>query len=72
MSPLFDSKRLNDDGVRNVAEVRAAFDALLAKVETLTPSGRELAIVKTKLEEACFFAVKGIAVFPTYQADAKV
>lgn len=44
-------------------EVRAQFDKLLELVSNrVSPnSGRYLSLVKTKLEEACFFAVKGIS-----------
>jgi hypothetical protein len=44
-------------------EVRYGFDQLLTIISNRIPpeNGRYLALVKTKLEEASFFAVKGIA-----------
>lgn len=44
-------------------EIRTRFDDLASYIASRTPphNGRYLALVKTKLEEASFFAVKGIA-----------
>jgi hypothetical protein len=43
------------------------FDALLTAIIAWIPASRELSIVRTKLEEACFFAKKGIANVPENQ-----
>lgn len=47
----------------SIDEVRVQFDQLLDAVSLRVPpeNGRYLALVKTKLEEACMFAVKAIA-----------
>lgn len=52
---------LNTGGVARSNAVREAFDRLLTEVEVLVPAGRESAIMRTKLEEASFFAQKSLA-----------
>lgn len=61
MDPLFQVHKLNPGGQAKAAFVADAFDDVLSKLNTHVPAGRELAIVRTKLEEACFFAKKAIA-----------
>lgn len=60
----FVSATLNAQGIEKVTKVREAFSALLDVVEESTREGgdhRSLAIVRTKLEEASFYAVKAVA-----------
>jgi hypothetical protein len=69
MDPIFSSVALNERGKAAVAKVRHDFDELLDKLRVsceVSGSGstREFAIVKTKLEEACFFAVKSVVYVP--------
>ncbi len=47
----------------NVNDTRVAFNSLLIKITPFFAKGNEryLSIVKTKLEEACMFAIKGVA-----------
>ncbi len=52
---------LTDEGINNARIVADAFDILLDDLSNVCPEGREFAIVKTKLEEACFFAKKSMA-----------
>jgi len=59
--PLFQVHRLNDDGMKNAQKIAEAFDLLLTHLRLLCTDGRALSIVKTKLEEACFFAKKAMA-----------
>lgn len=59
--PEFKSHMLNDAGKAKATELAVRFTTLLEKIEQLGVTGRELAIVKTKLEEASFFAKKGVA-----------
>lgn len=55
---------LNDQGKAKARQIAASFDELLSKIEGIVgeprPS-REMALVRTKLEEACFFAKKAMA-----------
>ena len=61
MHTEFAVHELNDVGFANAKQIALAFDGLLSDLEILCPAGRELSIVKTKLEEACFFAKKSVA-----------
>jgi hypothetical protein len=61
MNPQFAVHMLNSGGKQRAKEIADAFDGLLANLSQYVPEGREFAIVKTKLEEACFFAKKGMA-----------
>jgi hypothetical protein len=49
--------------LENANSVRQNFDTLLRTISPMFQKGNEryLSIVKTKLEEACFFTIKGIA-----------
>lgn len=77
MNALFQSHRLNNHGLANAQLLGRAFDELLTKVESIVKSagttaapaesGRSLAIARTKLEEACFFAKKSMAQLPENQ-----
>ena len=59
--PLFQVHRLNEDGLKKADEIAAAFNNCLNQLRSLCVEGREFAIVKTKLEEAAFFAKKSMA-----------
>ena len=58
--PLFRVHRLNEDGLKKAEEIAAAFNNCLLALKTMCPEGREFSIVKTKLEEAAFFAKKSM------------
>ncbi len=75
---------LNEDGIKKAKMIAAVFDDALEELKTLClrsssaggitlPShflnGREFAIVKTKLEEASFFAKKAMAMLPENQKE---
>ncbi len=64
----FASHTLSTAGGQKIRDVREAFDTLLNRlIEIEAPTSREMAITKTKLEEACFFAVKAVAINPANQ-----
>lgn len=67
MSELFKVHLLNENGLAKAKELADAFEALWTAIEVIVPQGRELSLVKTKLEEASFFAKKGIAQLPENQ-----
>lgn len=52
---------LNPAGIEKAKALAVQFDDFLTELEKVIPQGRYLSIVKTKLEESCFFAKKGIA-----------
>ena len=58
---------LNEEGKKNAALIADSFDGMLLYLSKLCPSGREFSIVKTKMEEACFFAKKAMASLPDNQ-----
>lgn len=60
---------LNDGGKEKAGVIAEIFDdALTALEEVIGIQGREVAIVRTKLEEASFFAKKAMATSPSNQA----
>jgi hypothetical protein len=65
--PEFKVHILNDDGIQKAKDIAALFNELLTKIGKLCPPGREFSIVKTKLEEASFFAKKSMAQFEVNQ-----
>jgi len=70
VDPLFRVHRLNDDGMKKAEEIAAAFNDCLNRLKGMCAEGREFAIVKTKLEEAAFFAKKAMANTPANQQAA--
>ena len=58
---LFKFHKLTSEGQQKAQMIAVDFSDLLEKIKCHVPEGRELSIVKTKLEEACFFAKKGMA-----------
>lgn len=65
--PHFAVHRLNATGLEKAKKIQYAFDTLVAELENYKMDGREWAIVLTKLEEACFFVKKSMAVNLTNQ-----
>lgn len=63
----FQVHRLNEQGIAKANAIAEIFDVALDNLKCYCPEGRELAIVRTKLEEACFFAKKSIANLPGNQ-----
>lgn len=70
MDPLFEVHKLNSEGLRRAGVLAKAFNGLLEELRTLCPENtREFSLVKTHLEEACFFAKKSIANLPENQEE---
>ncbi len=62
INPLFDTKALGQTAWGKVQKISQEFDGFLSKLEEIAgKDGREMALVRTKLEEACFFAKKSLA-----------
>lgn len=68
MDPLFEVHILNLAGAKKAKTIAEKFDTILTE---LTPiigiAGRYPALVRTKLEEAAFFAKKAMAILPENQ-----
>lgn len=62
VSQHFRSHLLNDQGIAVCNSVSIKFHELLLFVQAVAGESREMSIVRTKLEEACFFAKKAVAV----------
>lgn len=70
MRKEFEVHRLNDDGMMKARTLAAQFSNLLTACEDICDlksdsrgeGAREMAIVRTKLEEAAFFCKKAMAV----------
>lgn len=67
MDALFQVHRLNEEGLAKADRIAKSFDQLLNSLQTDIVNCREMSIVKTKLEEACFFAKKAMANDPNNQ-----
>lgn len=65
--PEFAVHKLNERGMKEAEAIRMTFDVCLTTLNQICGPGRELSIVKTKLEEACFFAKKSMASKPENQ-----
>lgn len=61
MNKEFRVHLLNEVGIEKANKIATAFDGLLEQLKTICPEGREFSIVRTKLEEASFFAKKSMA-----------
>jgi len=66
---LFAFNMLNEEGRSRAGDIAYLFHQCLEGLRLLCPEGtREFALAKTKLEEACFYAKKSMAIQPTYKA----
>jgi hypothetical protein len=72
MDAMFKTHLLNDEGVTRAKEIADVFDRQWEKLKVLVEGGdpRCIALLKTELERACFYAKKSIAVQPHFQKDA--
>lgn len=63
MDPLFTVHILSSEGIDAAHRVACAFDNLLSELRAVCKENtREFSVAKTKLEEACFFAKKVVAI----------
>lgn len=67
MNQEFQVHILAQNGIDKAQEIAAVFDTALNQLKEICPESRSFSIVKTKLEEACFFAKKAMASDPTNQ-----
>ena len=67
MRQEFQVHMLNEAGIAKATKLGEIFSTALDQVEAIVPAGRERALVVTKLQEASFFAKRGIAVDPANQ-----
>jgi hypothetical protein len=66
---MFEFHTLNDEGKRHSQWVREEFQRTLDRLTSVLGEGtRETAIMKTKLEEAAFYAQRALALDPRNQA----
>lgn len=68
MHPEFKFHKLNETGIDRAETIAEEFNILLTSLERHCPPGREFSIVRTKLEEASFFAKKAMAMSPENQS----
>jgi hypothetical protein len=66
MNKEFEVHKMNSAGLEAMKIIATIYDALLETLKKECPEGREFSIVKTKLEEACFFTKKSIASKPEF------
>jgi len=64
VNKAFEVHMLSPAGKQRAKSIAERFDELLNAIEPLILDGRCKSIVATKLEEACFFAKKGMALDP--------
>jgi hypothetical protein len=65
--PEFQVHMLNESGKEKARALAETFSAALYVVEMKGVTGRALALVKTHLETACFYAKRGMAELPENQ-----
>ena len=63
MRSEFSVHLLNPQGIKKAEALAEVFSVALSGIEALCgPEGREMAIVKTKMQEAAFFAKRAMAI----------
>jgi hypothetical protein len=72
MNAEFQVHLLNDEGIKKAQQLATVFSTLLDEIVAINPSpSREMSLVRTKLEEASFFAKKAMANNPYFQKEVK-
>lgn len=67
MRQEFQVHMLNDAGIDKASQLGEIFSNALAEIEKIVPNSRERSLVITKLQEASYWAKRGIAVDPANQ-----
>lgn len=68
----FEVHRLNEEGMLRANHIALAFSDCLDELERIAgKDGREMALVRTKLQEAAFFAKRAMAIKPENQQPTK-
>jgi hypothetical protein len=65
----FGFQKLNKLGQEKAVKIQQIFEQMLNDLEPLLTHPRASAVCLTKLEEACFFAKKSMALDPNNQVD---
>jgi hypothetical protein len=76
---MFEVHKLNPEGIRKARVLHSEFSEFLWRLGQIidelkqgpVSNGRELAIMKTKLEEASFYAKRAMALDPRNQEPSK-
>ena len=63
----FSAIAMNDIAVEKCRVIREAFSEALTAIKQHVKPGRELALVTTKMQEACMWAIRGVAMDPANQ-----
>jgi len=61
MMTEFAAVAMNDNAVEKCRAIREAFSEALTTIKQHVKPGRELALVTTKMQEACMWAIRGVA-----------
>lgn len=67
MRDEFKTTILNDHGIEAATAIANILGEALEKLERIVPKGREAALMVTNLQQASFWAKKGIAMSPENQ-----
>jgi len=58
---MFDTHKLNEQGFKEVSELKSSMALAVEKALDLMPEGREKSVFKTHIETAMFFGTKAVA-----------
>ena len=67
MMTEFSAIAMNDSAVEKCRVIRKSFSDALSAIKQHIKPGRELALVTTKMQEACMWAIRGVAMDPANQ-----